>query len=80
MELARYAALAGPVIEANGGRFLARGNPLQAYEEGLRQRMVIIEFDSVESALAAYESPDYQALVAMLKGCAERDVRIVPGI
>ena len=46
--LAEYAKLAGPAIAAGGGRFLARGTAAKAYEKGLKQRVVIIEFDSVE--------------------------------
>ena len=53
--LAAYAKLAGPAIVASGGRFLARGNAAKAYEAGLPQRLVIIEFDSLEKAVAAHE-------------------------
>jgi uncharacterized protein (DUF1330 family) len=77
--LAEYARLAVPPIMAGGGRFLARGVPIRAYEAGLAQRTVIIEFDSVGQALATYEGPAYQAAVRVLEGAAERDVRIVEG-
>jgi uncharacterized protein (DUF1330 family) len=72
-----YARLAGPAIEAHGGRFLARKIPAKAYEFGLNQRLVIIEFESVKKAIKAYESPEYQAALAILKDSAERDVRII---
>jgi uncharacterized protein (DUF1330 family) len=77
--LARYARLAGPAIEAGGGRFLARGNPARTFEAGLAQRSVVIEFDSVAQALATYESRDYQAALSHLVGAVERDVRILEG-
>jgi uncharacterized protein (DUF1330 family) len=77
--LAKYASLAGPAIEAHGGRFVARGKPLKVYEAGLSQRLVIIEFESVKSAIDAYESAEYQAAVVILKGAVERDVRIIEG-
>jgi uncharacterized protein (DUF1330 family) len=51
--LAEYAKLAGPAMTAAGGRFLARGNAAKAYEKGVLQRVVVIEFDSVEKAVAA---------------------------
>ncbi len=54
--LAGYAKLAGPAIQAAGGRFLARGTAAKAYEAGVVQRVVIIEFDSVEKAAAAHDS------------------------
>jgi uncharacterized protein (DUF1330 family) len=77
--LARYARLAGPAIEAGGGRFLARGNPARAFEAGLAQRTVVIEFESVARALATYESPDYQSALRHLDGAVVRDVRILEG-
>jgi uncharacterized protein (DUF1330 family) len=78
--LAAYAKLAGPAIQGAGGRFLARGTAAKAYEAGLLQRTVIIEFDSVAAAEAAHESPGYQeALRALGKG-ADRDMRIVEGV
>ncbi len=77
--LAEYAKLAGPAIEAGAGRFLVRGTPAKVVEAGLNQRTVVIEFDSVEDAIAAYESPAYQAAVKLLQGAAERDVRFLAG-
>src|SRR5690242_18181407 len=78
-KLAAYAKLAGPAIEAGGGRFLARATAAKAYEDGLAERTVLIEFDSVEKALATHESPAYQAALAALDGGVVRDMRIVPG-
>jgi uncharacterized protein (DUF1330 family) len=77
--LAAYAKLAGPAIAAAGGRFLARGNPAKAYESGLMQRVVIVEFDSVEKAVAAHDTDGYQAALAALGNGADRDIRIVEG-
>lgn len=78
--LAGYARLAGPAITAAGGRFLARGTAARAYEAGLLQRLVIIEFDSVEKAVAAHESEGYQAALRVLGKTADRDLRIVEGV
>jgi uncharacterized protein (DUF1330 family) len=78
--LAAYAKLAGPVISAAGGRFLARGNAAKAYEAGVAQRVVLIEFDSVERAVAAHESEGYQAALKALGKAVERDLRIVEGL
>ena len=78
--LAAYAKLSGPAITAAGGRILARGLPAQIYEAGLQQRTVVIEFDSVEQARAAHDSPAYQAALAVLAGGAERDLRILEGV
>ncbi|MGA0598941.1 DUF1330 domain-containing protein [Enterovirga sp. CN4-39] len=78
--LAAYAKLSGPAIAAAGGRILARGLPSQVYEVGLEQRTVLIEFDSVEQAKAAHDSPAYQEAMKALAGGAERDIRIIEGV
>lgn len=79
-KLAAYAKLAGPAIQAGGGRFLARGTAARAYEDGLLERTVLIEFDSVEQAAAVHDSAAYQAALAELEDGAIRDLRIVPGV
>jgi len=78
--LAEYAKLAAPAISAAGGRFLARSNAAKAYEGGVAQRVVIIEFDSVERAVAAHESAGYQAALKALGKTVDRDLRIVEGL
>ncbi len=79
--LAAYGKLAGPAIAAGGGRFIVRGMPSKTLEQGLMQRIVVIEFDSVDQALATYASPAYgEALKALGEGAAERDMRIVEGV
>jgi uncharacterized protein (DUF1330 family) len=79
--LAAYAKLAGPAIEGAGGRFLARGVAAHAYEGGIKQRVVVIEFPSVEAAKAAHDTPAYQeALKALGTGNVDRDMRIVEGV
>jgi uncharacterized protein (DUF1330 family) len=79
-KLVAYAKLAGPAIEAGGGRFLARGLPARVYEAGQPERTVVIEFESVAQAIATHDSPAYQAALAALNGGAVRDIRIVPGV
>lgn len=78
--LATYAKLARPAIQAAGGRFIVRGMPSKVYEAGLDQRTVIIEFDSVQQAVAAHASAGYQEALAALGNSAERDLRIVEGV
>jgi uncharacterized protein (DUF1330 family) len=79
-KVAAYAELAGPALRAAGGTFIARGVPEHTYEAGSSTRTVLIEFDSVEAARAAHESPAYQEALAALDGGAVRDMRIVPGV
>jgi uncharacterized protein (DUF1330 family) len=79
-KLAAYAALAGPAIEAAGGRFLARGPAAAAFEDGRMERTTLIEFPSVDAAVAAYHSPAYQDALRALDGAADRDIRIVEAV
>lgn len=78
-KVAAYAKLAGPALTSAGGRFIARGEPSAVYELGLVQRTVVLEFETVEQALAAHGSPAYQAALAALDDGADRDIRIVAG-
>jgi len=79
--LAAYAELAGPAIRAAGGKFLARGMPAATKEAGVNQRLVLIEFPSVEAAQEAYKSAGYKkALAALGDNAVERDIRIVEGV
>ena len=79
-KLAAYAKLAGPAFAKHGARNLARGVAAKAYEAGIVQRVVLIEFDSVDKAIEAHDSPDYQAALKVFSDCAERDLRIVEGL
>jgi uncharacterized protein (DUF1330 family) len=78
--VAAYAKLAGPAIQAGGGRFLVRGVPTKTYEAGINMRTVVTEFDSVQQATKTFESDAYQAACRLLEGSAERDIRIVEGL
>ena len=77
--LAAYARLAGPALEAAGGRFLARGLPARVYEGGLNERIVVLDFASVAQAIAAHDSTAYQQALRALGSGADRDLRIVEG-
>jgi uncharacterized protein (DUF1330 family) len=79
-KLAAYAKLAGPAIQAAGGRFLVRGTPAKTYEGGLNQRTVVTEFESLAKAVAAHDSPGYQEALRVLGDAAERDMRIIEGV
>jgi uncharacterized protein (DUF1330 family) len=78
--LAEYAKIAGPAIAAAGGRPLVRGNAAKAYEAGVPQRVVIVEFDSLDKAIAAHETEAYQKALKVFGRCADRDLRIVEGL
>ena len=78
--LAAYAKLAAPALIAAGGTFLARGMPSAVKESGKLQRTVLIEFESLQAVLYAYESEAYQLAMKELAGNAVvRDIRIIEG-
>ena len=78
--LAAYAKLAAPALIAAGGKFLARGMPSAVKESGKLQRTVLVEFDSLQTALDAYASEAYQLAMKELTGNAVvRDIRIIEG-
>lgn len=79
--LAAYAKLAAPALIAAGGKFLARGMPSVVKESGKMQRTVLIEFESLQAALKAYESEAYQIAMKELTGNAViRDIRIIEAV
>ncbi len=78
--VAEYAKLAGPAIQNGGGRFLVRGVAAKTYEQGVAQRTIVIEFDSVQQAVATFESDAYKAALRIIEGAAERDIRIIEGL
>ena len=78
--LAAYAKLGAPALQKFGGRILARGIPTQVYDGGIRERTVLLEFDSVEQAIAAHDSPAYQEALRLLGNAVNRDLRIIEGV
>ena len=79
-KFAAYLKLAGPAIISAGGKFIARGQAAQVYEAGIQQRTTLIEFGSLDAALAAHDSPEYQEALKALDGGVTRDLRVVEGV
>jgi uncharacterized protein (DUF1330 family) len=79
-KLARYAEMAPKATAPFGCKYIARGSAANAYEAGLKERIVISEFPSVEKANEAYNSPGYQEALKALGDGAVRDLRIVSGL
>jgi uncharacterized protein (DUF1330 family) len=78
--MSRYVTLALAAL----GKFEVRslvppGSAVTAHEAGLKQMTVVVEFDSYEAALSAYETEDYKKALAVLGPEVERDFRIVEG-
>ena len=77
--LAEYAKLAGPTVLSAGGRSFVRGMPAKTFEAGLDRRTIVVEFDSLATAISTYESPPYQAARQLLSDTVVRDIRIIEG-
>ena len=75
-----YAKLAGVAIPKHGGRFIIRGMPAKTWEKGMNERVVVVEFDSLQKAIAAHDSPEYGEALKALGNGAERDMRLVEGV
>jgi uncharacterized protein (DUF1330 family) len=76
-KLEAYAKVAPAATTPFGSRYLARGTAAAVFESGLKDRVVVTEFPSVEQAVAAYNSPAYQEALRVLGDGAVRDVRII---
>jgi uncharacterized protein (DUF1330 family) len=75
--LAAYAKVSLPAIQAGGGKILARGVPAKTFENGMQERLVLVEFESVAAAVATYESDAYKEALRVLGKAADRDLRII---
>ena len=79
-KLAAYAKIAPVALAPYGVRYLCRGNPNATYEAGLKERLVVSEFPSLEKAIAGHDSPGYQEALRVLGDGAVRDIRIIEAI
>ena len=75
-----YLKIASPAILEVGGKVLASNDRVYAYENGLVERVVLVEFLSIEVAKKFYNSQEYQEALNALKNGADRDFRIIEGI
>ena len=75
-----YIRLDTPVMERHGAKFLVRGGQATAPEGPQKDRHVIIEFDSYQAALDAYNDPDYQAAAKIRLANSASDIVIVEGM
>jgi len=76
-----YKRLAAAAIEKFEGRYRARGGAMVTLEgDEESNRVVIVEFPSLERAKAWYRSPEYQKAIAARSGCADGQFVLVEGI
>ena len=76
-----YAAMLMPVLDKFGARMLVSPTSVvTAQESGVEQMTIVVEFDTYELALSAYQSDDHKRALAALGQGVERDFRIAEGI
>jgi uncharacterized protein (DUF1330 family) len=80
-EYAAYRERAPATLEAYGGRYLVRGGPHEVVEGDWNpERVVVVEFPSVERAREWYESPEYQEIVGLRLRAAPSNTVLVEGV
>ncbi|MCC6187622.1 MAG: DUF1330 domain-containing protein [Anaerolineales bacterium] len=76
-----YKALAGPTVPAYDGKYLVRGGAVETLEGDWRpQRLVILEFPSVERAKAWLNSDEYRQARALRHAAAASQMIVVAGV
>jgi uncharacterized protein (DUF1330 family) len=77
---APYRERAGAAVEARGGRYLARGGACEVLEGDWDvDRLVVLEFPSMDQARAWYHSPEYQELAAIRQSASRARAVVVEG-
>ncbi len=75
-----YLAAAGPAFQKFGAKFVVRGGPFESMEGNARERNVVVEFADRATAMACYQSPEYQAAKAIRQKYADADFIIIDGV
>ena len=75
----QYVALNAKAFAKYKAKFLVRGGTSVTKSGATRARHVVLEFDSYETALACYESPEYREAAAVRDKYSKADVVVVEG-
>ena len=76
----KYIAANKAAFDKYGAKFVVRGGEGQVLEGPAASRLVVIEFDSYQTALDCFHSPEYQAALAIRKQCSTAHFAIVEGV
>ena len=78
---AQYTQKAPQTIARYGGKYLARGGTVEVLEgEWSPQRLVVLEFESVERLREWYNSPEYAPLKKLRTETSSTEFVIVEGL
>jgi uncharacterized protein (DUF1330 family) len=76
----RYRELAKPIVEAFGGKYLARAGRTEALEgDWLPSRLVILEFPSIEQVHLWLNSEEYREARALRHATANTRMVVIEG-
>jgi uncharacterized protein (DUF1330 family) len=75
-----YRAAVAPFLAANGARFVVRAGRKIDVEGASRSRHIVIEFDSFEKAVAAYESADDKKIKSLRDKASTGAMTILEGV
>ena len=78
-KFAAFSGMAAPVIKAHGGKVLARVPGAERHEGSVEGIVMMIEFESIDTARTFYLSDEYQAAKAVRDACSETDLMIIEG-
>lgn len=75
-----YLAAAGVAFKKFDAKFVVRGGPFTTMEGSARERNVVVEFKDRATAVACYESPEYQSAKVIRQKYADADFIVIDGI
>ena len=76
-----YKKQAAPTVALYGGKYIARGGPNETLEGDWRaNRLVILQFETVEQAKAWLNSPEYAPARALRHKYARTNMVVVEGV
>jgi uncharacterized protein (DUF1330 family) len=78
---AEYREKAPATIARYGGKYLARGGPVEVLEgDWDPQRLVVLQFESLERFHEWYDSPEYTPLKQLRSEAADSEFVVVEGL
>lgn len=76
-----YKKLATPTVAMYGGRYVVRGNPVEALEgDWTPKRLIILEFESVAQAKKWWSSQEYSKAKILRHATAKSQMIAVEGV
>ena len=78
---AQFRERVAATFEAHGGRYLVRGGAIEVMDgDWTPERIVVVEFDSVDQAKAWFNSPEYSEIKEIRQKAATASIVVVEGV